>query len=333
MRRAVHRLRRWSAPGALILAYHRVADVETDPWGLAVSPAHFAEHLDLIRRHAHPMPLAALVRALEQRRLPRRAVVVTFDDGYADNLHVARPLLARHDVPATVFVTTGKVGQARAFWWDELARLLLQPGELPEALEVKTGGQAHRWDLGKAAVYTGSDQERRGPVWKAPPDTRAGVCHGVYKVLQPMPEPMRDEALAQIAAWAGIGSEEGGSARAMTLDELHALGDGRLIDVGAHSVTHPLLPAQPLEVQRREIQGSREWLERMLGRAVESFAYPHGSYAAATVDLAREAFTCACGARQEAVRRGSDRHRLPRCAVDDWDGDELARRLGGWFRS
>ena len=62
--------------------------------------------------------------------------MITFDDGYADVLHHAKPLLERHSVPATVFVATGAIGQRREFWWDELGGLFLQPGTLPEELEL-----------------------------------------------------------------------------------------------------------------------------------------------------------------------------------------------------
>ena len=63
--------------------------------------------------------------------VPSAGVVVTFDDGYADNFHNAKPLLERYEIPATVFVTTGYLQDQREFWWDELERILLQPGTLP----------------------------------------------------------------------------------------------------------------------------------------------------------------------------------------------------------
>lgn len=102
-------------PGAAILGYHSISDGD-DPLGLAVSPSRFAEHLEVVARRARPMRLDALARALRDGRIPARAVAVTFDDGYADLLHVAAPLLERYDVPATAFVTTGSPGCA--FPWD-----------------------------------------------------------------------------------------------------------------------------------------------------------------------------------------------------------------------
>src|SRR5712671_3336606 len=94
-------------PRPLILMYHRIANELTDPWGLAVTPAHFEEHLDALRRTRFPLRLSQFVRQLVAGTLPEHAVAVTFDDGYADNLLVAKPQLAAADVPATVFLATG----------------------------------------------------------------------------------------------------------------------------------------------------------------------------------------------------------------------------------
>src|SRR5215212_5224770 len=135
----------------LILLYHRVAKLHSDLWSLAVTPEHFAEHLEVLRQYAHPIRLQHLPQALSDGNIPNRSVVVTFDDGYADNLHSAKPLLKRYDIPATFFLTTGYVGKEREFWWHELERLLLQPGTLPGRLRLKIDGNIYRWELGEAA--------------------------------------------------------------------------------------------------------------------------------------------------------------------------------------
>ena len=106
-----------------ILLYHRVADLESDPQQLAVTPAQFDEHLRVLRGTCTPVALADVPGLLRARKLPKRPVAVTFDDGYRDNLLAAKPVLERHGVPATVFVASGYVGTGREFWWDELERL------------------------------------------------------------------------------------------------------------------------------------------------------------------------------------------------------------------
>ena len=111
---------------ALILMYHRVAEAHADPFSLAVSRCHFAEHLEILQAHAHPMRMPGLLAALAAGTMPPRPVVLTFDDGYADNLHQALPLLERFGVPATVFVSTGFLDSPREMWWDELERIFLE---------------------------------------------------------------------------------------------------------------------------------------------------------------------------------------------------------------
>jgi len=105
---------------AVILMYHRIDVVERDPWRLAVTPARFAEQLAVINEAFHPLPLQRLRESIATRQIPRAAAVLTFDDGYRDNLTTAKPLLEQHNVPATLFVTTGYLDSERDFWWDEL---------------------------------------------------------------------------------------------------------------------------------------------------------------------------------------------------------------------
>lgn len=111
-------------PGdAVVLMYHSISHRSPDPWRLHVPPQVFAEHLRVIRERYRPVTLLELGDGLAARRLRPRSVAVTFDDGYLDNLEAAVPLLESLGVPATVFVTTGYVGAARDFWWEELTEV------------------------------------------------------------------------------------------------------------------------------------------------------------------------------------------------------------------
>src|SRR5690606_6268251 len=110
LQRVRQRFRRPFTSRGLILMYHRVERLANDPQLLAVTPERFAEQLEILTRHYRVVSLHELNRTLRAGRSLRRMVALTFDDGYADNLYNAKPLLERFDCPATVFVTTGQTG-------------------------------------------------------------------------------------------------------------------------------------------------------------------------------------------------------------------------------
>jgi glycosyltransferase involved in cell wall biosynthesis/peptidoglycan/xylan/chitin deacetylase (PgdA/CDA1 family) len=334
LRRTAQLFRRWFERKSLILMYHRVAEVSTDPWSLCVTPQHFAEHLEILKKHFRPIQLQQLIKALLNGKVPRRSVVVTFDDGYADNLHNARPLLECHNVPATVFLSTGYIGQGREFWWDELDRLLLQPGKLPETLRLCINGSYHQWSLGESAHYD-EDAFWRHRSWRAledPPGSRHLIYRSLWQLLQPLPESERRKILNELLAWASAKPEGRPAYRILTQQEVVALVRGGLVEVGAHTVTHPVLSTLPTALQRDEIQQSKTSLEKILGRPITSFAYPYGDYTAETVPNVREAgFACACSTLPGVVEQDTERFQLPRVQIEDWDGQEFSRKLSLWF--
>jgi peptidoglycan/xylan/chitin deacetylase (PgdA/CDA1 family) len=339
LRRAGGKIKRRLSRRALILVYHRVAEGGSDPWQLAVAPRHFEEHLQVLSKYGRPVPLEDLSRAVRNRALPRRAVAVTFDDGYADNLINAKPLLERHDVPATVFITTGYTGQDREFWWDELDRLFLQPGRLPRALRLRAGGKEYDWDLGETADYDEAGHAR-DLVWRAWQETEPTARHSVYrslwKLMHPMPDDERRRLGSELRAWAGAAGSARPTHRALTSEEIAELSRGSLIEVGCHTVTHPQLSSLNADSQRQEISQSKSRLEEVLGRPVTSFAYPYGrecDYTSETVRLVQEAgFDCACTTSVAPVERDTDPFRLPRVQVQDMDGESFARLCDEWLR-
>lgn len=321
-------------PSALILRYHRVNDLVSDPHALTVTPRHFAEHLEILRKRYRPTRLRDLVLALDRGRVPRQAVVITIDDGYADNLYHAKPLLERYEVPATVFVSTGYVGQHKEFWWDELERILLQPGTLPTLLDLSINGKLFHWDLADAADY--SEMEfRRDSLWNVriahDPTSRHRLFRKLHDVLKLVAHQERWRALDVLLQWSGLPSATRPTHRPLTVEELGRLEQGDFLEIGAHSVTHPVLSRLSLAQQREEILGSKAYLEQHLGAIVRSFAYPYGgppTYSEQTVSILREAgFECACSTSHGRVRRVADPFQLPRSYVGNWTGEAFERQL------
>src|SRR5919198_4011570 len=145
---------------SVVLLYHRLGPTTPDPQLLSVSTEHFTEHLRLFAERFVALRLADILPAAG-RGVERPTVVLTFDDGYADNLRVAKPLLEQTGTPATVFVASGYVRNRQPFWWDELEQLLLRPGRLPSALALDVGGDTLDWELDDDASYSTIDARAR----------------------------------------------------------------------------------------------------------------------------------------------------------------------------
>ncbi len=336
-----HMVRSISAPfrsGTVILLYHRVFEAMSDPQLLCVTPPHFEEHLNHLQQQYQVLSLRGLAETLRIGKSPRRAVVLTFDDGYADNLYDAKPLLERFGIPATVFVTTGQITAEREQWWDELD-ILLQPGSLPETLQLSIDGKTYRWHLGETSHYTQGDYERYHS-WNVlasnDPSPRHSLYRSLHQLLRPLRKEAQNEALDNLIAQGSLKPVIRPTHRTLSANELLRLTQGGLVEVGAHTVTHPvlatLLPAQ----QRDEIQQSKSTLENILGHPITSFSYPYGpplDYTAETVALVLEAgFACACSNFAGVAHRKTDLHQLPRMLVRDWDGDDFASKLRTWFK-
>lgn len=327
LRTAVTRLRR----GRIVLLYHRIADAAPDPFRLSVSPRNFAEQLEVLRARTQVVPVAAMADRALRRGMEDSAAAITFDDGYADNLHVALPLLERADAPATVFVTTGSPGEE--FWWDRLQRTLLTPDTLPEELELELGGQRVHWRLADLLTRRRRWTRVRVPV-RGPRPAATGLLYRLQPLLRDMEAGPRQEALARLEAWADPPPSDI-SHRCMTADEVRRLGAGGLVEIGAHTATHPMLSRLSAERQLEEIRSSRQWLTSLLGRDTPGFAYPFGQpgeYSAASVRAVRDAGCAwACAAFPGFVGEDTDSYEIPRMWVEDWDGAQFARRLDDWL--
>lgn len=322
-----------TGPG-LVLLYHRCTSVRPDAHLLAVAPSRFESHLAALREVAHPMPLSELAEAAAEHRIPERAVAVTFDDGYLDNLTHALPVLERTGVPATVFVTSGYVGSEREFWWDALERLFLRTPDLPESLSVMDGNREKVFHLGDDAALD-SDGLARHAAWNVlTPQTPTGRHRAFLDALaffRPWADPARRGAIAALFRQAGATDAVRESHRVLDAAQLRMLDRSPLVDIGAHTVTHAQMSALAPASQRAELAASRARLEDVLDHPVDGFAYPFGSaadYTAETVELVRkQGFRYACSNFEGRVTNSTPQHEIPRVMVMDVTAEALLAQL------
>ena len=301
--------------------YHRIARLRRDTWALSVSPDRFREHLAVLRERRTPMAMTALIDALDQGDVPTDAAAVTFDDGYLDNLEIAKPLLEAAGVPATIYLATGWIGSGQQFWWDELEAMLFRPEpgklsvtvagervtiELPREMKPEPSG----WQFGKRART--ARQKAYVRLWtglyKVMPGERAAVMDELRRMIPPeKPDP---EALPMNTAQAARLASP-------------------LVAIGAHSVTHAAMTTLPPDARRAEIEDSGRDAARLTNAPVAGFAYPHGDHDRQTRAMAREAgYRYACTTYAAAIDPARyDRFELPRLMVEDWTAEELIARM------
>ena len=312
MRSAKNRVFNIIDPPLIILIYHRVADLPSDPEMLAVSLENFRRQMEFLKRNFRILRFEE-----EWSDLKEPAVVITFDDGYADNFLEALPILEEARVPATFFVSTGHIGTDREFWWHRLEALLLDDGEYPARFELNDSRHGRVW-------FTASSEQRKV------------MYRTLNELMQKIDPDRRKVWLDQVAQWAGRDKDGGRSLhRSMTREELKTLAASPWATVGAHTVTHTALSGLTEEQQRHEIVSSRRDLEKITGREITTFSYPFGrkqDYDRTSVRLCREAgFMKAAANFPGQVHRWTDRFQLPRHLVRNWDVETFAAEIKGFW--
>jgi peptidoglycan/xylan/chitin deacetylase (PgdA/CDA1 family) len=312
-----------------ILLYHRVADEAVDPWGLCVSSAQFADQLIALRRSGYTP--VSLWEAVEEHRSHSRRVVLTFDDGYLDNLHAALPVLEAHSCPATFFVTAGAIGSLDAFWWDELQALVFTPPCLPNRLRIKLEGLPDlQFNLEDSSGKSPRQQSELSAASQPTLKTRYSLYKYLYSRLAPTPA-LRQAALRECWAWVGV---DGKSMPRLIMNdgELLTLSRSRVAEVGSHAWSHERLSDLDTVSSRHEIFASRERLRAMTGASVYAFSYPHGAYSQRTIELTRSAgYQYACISTEALVKPSAERLALPRMQVGNWTGQKLVDALRRYF--
>jgi peptidoglycan/xylan/chitin deacetylase (PgdA/CDA1 family) len=318
----------------LILMYHHVGHFDTDPYSLSVTPEHFAEHLEVIKELGNPISLRELVEDLENGEILNASIVTTFDDGYSDILYKAEPILKRYSIPAIIFIASACIDSSREFWWDELEKILLHPGILPQELKLNIEGLDYNLNLGKWCRYDEYDFARYRK-WKVTdnyyPSARHSLFRAIYKLISPLPEDKRRNVMDAIFRWCGADYIARQSHRILTENEICSLSKG-LIEFGGHTNIHPILTSLSSDEQYQEIIKCKAYLDRIQSKPITNFAYPYGDYTIETISAVKGAgFESACTTFPGFVDQHTDKYQLPRFEVRDWSGDDFKRHLANWL--
>ena len=293
-----------------ILIFHRVLAQRDPLFPDELDAARFDAVCGWVRAWFNVLPLDQAVRRLRTGTLPERALAITFDDGYADNHDQALPILLRHDLSATFFIATGYLDGGR-MWNDTVI----------EAVRRSTRPSLPLHELGLSAdepMPLDSDANRRLAIDRA------------IRALMYRASAQRAGLADELARLAGVAPLDAPMMRSAQVAALHQAG----MQIGAHTVSHPILAQLDEPAARTEIEEGKQSLERLIGAQVSLFAYPHGlpdaDYSAATVALVREAgFDAAVSTAWGAADAANDPFQLPRFTPWDRSRWRFGARLAG----
>ncbi len=311
----------------LVAIYHDVLPAgfpEGNPlFGMTVSVEEFAWQLAYFKKHYHPITLQQFADwYFRGAAVPSCPVLITFDDGHANNLRHALPVLQQCEMSAVCFALTGDLGLCRQTWFeDAYSRLMFSP--------------AKSWCLSNGECWRLDSHEQR-----------AAACGRFFSLCRTLPEREQQEELELLQSQLPV-TEPGNISEPedakrerfefLSEDNIRALVENG-IEIGSHTVTHPILGSLAPENAHREIAESKAALERVLGKPVRAFAYPFGApgldFTPRDEALVRESgYALAFAGEGGFVTRSSNPFCLPRVGIGRMTRPQFAATITGAVES
>lgn len=298
-----------------ILTYHRILATHDPLLESEVDLATFRWQMQLLRQSFNVLPLPDALQRMQEGRLPPRAVSITFDDGYRSIVEMALPVLQEFDLTATVFITTAHL-DGGSMWNDRII----------EAVRLLPDGPID-W----SKLHLGRDLvQKLAPVIDA--QSRLSIATSLNNHAKYLLPDERQQLITGLEKLAGITAVADLMLNRDMLCHLAQQG----IEIGGHTVNHPILSKLDDAQSRQEIFENKDTLEQIIGRPLRVFAYPNGKvgidYDERHIQFVKQAgyeaaFTTATG----SAGINSDRYQIPRSRP--WDASPLmfGLRLLHWL--
>ncbi len=260
----------WGANRLTVLGYHRIIDWHAPDFRdyepvVSASPELFEREMAYVGENFNVIDLDALQAYLfENKSLPERPMLITFDDGYLDNYQNAFPVLKKYGFPAVIFLVTSRMENPTRLWWDECGYCFRFTEKTSAMLPL----------IGEQELST--------------PEERKRAREQLMRQLKLIPEEAKQEAMQQMREALDIESDS--ECLFMSWDQVRELvANG--VSCQPHTINHPIMTRISLEEQKRQLAESRARLRDETGLKADAFAFPNGSpadYSAETLQALRD---------------------------------------------
>jgi len=241
-----------------VLNYHRIDDPYLDDFStfkpnISATPLMFKQQMEYLCKNYNVVSGADVVAWIKDgRTLPPRAALITFDDGYYDNLKNAFPILAERNLPAIIFLTSDFIGGKSPFYWDLIAYCFNK--SLKDHVSISP-----------AISYSWNDKS-----------SREIVVRQIIELAKRMPDVEKRKLVDAFPGMMGVSIPDKTFAGLfLSWDDVRTL-SGKGIEMGAHTASHPILTRISIDKVEAELYESKRRIEHEIDKQVVTFAYPNG---------------------------------------------------------
>ena len=327
MRGFLYKIRKDLWPKLVILCYHRVENYTSDPVNITVSKNNFLKQIDFLKDFANIINPDQLFESLKQRRnLPKRSVLLTFDDGYS-SYNETMELLLKESISAIFFISSRK----KKYWWDILSKILFENQHVEksnyEKINALLAGLGCHFKIEESINF---NLMKTLSNWNLTnenfPFNRNKAFYFLAKEMENINHYKKNRISDLITS---LSNEK---------RNFSYLSNKRLIDhhkIGYHTINHYNLSKLSYENQKIEIELGKKEFESLINGKVELFAYPFGNryhYNDNTLEIVKKNFNFAFSNFEGLVHKDSNIYELPRFLVRDWDIDKFILKFTSFFR-
>lgn len=302
------------SPKTIVLLYHRVCELENDPEQLAIPPKQFEKQILYLKSKYTIVSLKDFYKNLQEKKIKKNGILITFDDGYRDNFSQAFPILKKYQIPAVIFVAGGENADTE-FWWDELAKPLRYSEDLLPKLHFVMNEVDYIFDTSSAEKIKHAYME-------------------IHQLMKSLSHTKREMLFDELYIWKNMTRTVRPEYARISKEECDCMSASWLISIGGHTKNHCQLSQLSFEEQKKEISENFEFIKKIENKSPLAFAYPFGTksdYTETTKEIVKKYYKIAFANFKGQIGGNSDPYELPRFVIKNWDQEEFQKKIQSFF--